>query len=161
MYNLTFTLGDPSCDGHGCTKEFHIQTNHSKEDIYSAYVDFSAQYGFRYLDMVGDEYDCFGGIPEDITKVLFELGIITDEERVIHYDDTREKYKGDTYHYEENRDHRYDGCYEFDDCDEEFLDIFFKIIKHQIPDFEWKIRDLEEETLSILHGRGYGLVSYP
>ena len=35
MYNLTFTLGDPSCDGHGCTKEFHIQTNHSKEDIYS------------------------------------------------------------------------------------------------------------------------------
>ena len=161
MYNLTFTLGDPSCDGHGCTKEFHIQTNHSKEDIYSAYIDFSAQYGFRYLDMVGDEYDCFGGIPEDITKVLFELGIITNEERVIHYDDTREKYKGDTYHYEENRDHRYDGCYEFDDCDEEFLDIFFKIIKYQIPDFEWKIRDLEEETLSILHGRGYGFVCYP
>ena len=161
MYNLTFTLGDPSCDGHGCTKEFHIQTNHSKEDIYSAYVDFSAQYGFRYLDMVGDEYDCFGGIPEDITKVLFELGIITNEERVIHYDDTREKYKGDTYHYEENRDHMYDGCYEFDDCDEEFLDIFFKIIKYQIPDFEWKIRDLEEETLSILHGRGYGFVYYP
>ena len=161
MYNLTFTLGDPSCDGHGCTKEFHIQTNHSKEDIYSAYVDFSAQYGFKYLDMVGDEYDCFGGIPEDITKVLFKLGIITNEGRVIHYDDTREKYKGDTYHYEENRDHRYDGCYEFDDCDEEFLDIFFKIIKHQIPDFEWKIRDLEEETLSILHGRGYGFVCYP
>ena len=161
MYNLTFTLGDPSCDGHGCTKEYHIQTNHSKEDIYSAYVDFSAQYGFRYLDMVGDEYDCFGGIPEDITEVLFELGIITNEERVIHYDDTREKYKGDTYHYEENRDHRYDGCYEFDDCDEEFLDIFFKIIKYQIPDFEWKIRDLEEETLSILHGRGYGFVCYP
>lgn len=161
MYNLTFTLGDPSCDGHGCTKEFHIQTNHNKEDIYSAYIDFSAQYGFRYLDMVGDEYDCFGGIPEDITKVLFELGIITNEERVIHYDDTREKYKGDTYHYEENRDHRYDGCYEFDDCDEEFLDIFFKIIKYQIPDFEWKIRDLEEETLSILHGRGYGFVCYP
>ena len=161
MYNYTFTLGDPSCDGHGCTREFHIQTSHSKEDIYSAYVDFSAQYGFKYLDMVGDEYDCFGGIPEDITKVLFELGIITDEERVIHYDDTREKYKGNTYHYEEDRDCKYDGCYEFDDCDEEFLDIFFKIIKHQIPDFEWKIRDLEEETLSILHGRGYGFVCYP
>ena len=161
MYNYTFTLGDPSCDGHGCTEEFHIQTSHSKEDIYSAYVDFSAQYGFKYLDMVGDEYDCFGGLPEDITKVLFELGIITDEERVIHYDDTREKYKGDTYHYEEDRDCRYDGCYEFDDRDEEFLDIFFKIIKHQIPDFEWKTRDLEEETLSILHGRGYGFVCYP
>ena len=94
MYNLTFTLGDPSCDGHGCTREFHIQTNHSREDIYSAYVDFSAQYGFKYLDMVGDEYDCFGGLPEDITKVLFELGIITNEERVIHYDDTRKRYKG-------------------------------------------------------------------
>ena len=161
MYNYTFTLGDPSCDGHGCTKEFHIQTNYNKEDIYSAYVDFSAQYGFKYLDMVGDEYDCFGGIPEDITKVLFELGIITNEERVIRYDDTRKKYEGDTYHYLENRDHKYDGCYEFDDCEEEFLDIFFKIIKYQIPDFEWKIRDLEEETLFILHGRGYGFVCYP
>ena len=161
MYNYTFTLGDPSCDGHGCTREFHIQTSHSKEDIYSAYVDFSAQYGFKYLDMVGDEYECFGGIPEDITKVLFELGIITDEDRVIHYDDTRKRYKGDTYHFVENRDRKYDGCYEFDDSEEEFLDIFFKIIKHQIPDFEWEFRDLEEETLSILHGRGYGFVCYP
>ena len=120
MYNLTFTLGDPSCDGHGCTKEFHIQTNHSKEDIYSAYVDFSAQYGFKYLDMVGDEYDCFGGLPEDITKILFELGIINDEERVIHYDDTRKRYKNDTYHFIEDRDRKYDGCYEFYDSEEEF-----------------------------------------
>lgn len=161
MYNLKFTLGDPSCDGHGCTKEFHIQTNHSKEDIYSAYVDFSAQYGFKYLDMVGDEYDCFGGIPEDITNKLFELGILEDKDRIIHFDETGEKYKDDRYGYSKNYDLRYDRCYEFDDCDEEFLDIFFKIIKHQIPDFEWEFRDLEEETLSILHGRGYGFVCYP
>lgn len=161
MYNLTFTLGDPSCDGHGCTREFHIQTNHSKEDIYSAYVDFSAQYGFKYLDMVGDEYDCFGGIPKDITNKLFELGILEDKDRIIHFDETGERYKDDRYEFSKNYDLRYDGCYEFDDCEEEFLDIFFKIIKHQIPDFEWNIRDLEEETLSILHGRGYGFVCYP
>ena len=161
MYNLKFTLGDPSCDGHGCTKEFHIQTNHSKEDIYSAYVDFSAQYGFKYLDMVGDEYECFGGIPKDITNKLFELGILEDKDRIIHFDETGERYKDDHYGYSKNYDLRYDGCYEFDDCDEEFLDIFFKIIKHQIPDFEWEFRDLEEETLSILHGRGYGFVCYP
>lgn len=161
MYNLTFTLGDPSCDGHGCTKEFHIQTNHSKENIYSAYVDFSAQYGFKYLDMVGDEYECFGGIPKDITNKLFELGILEDKDRIIHFDETGERYKDDRYGYSKNYDLRYDGCYEFDDCDEEFLDIFFKIIKHQIPDFEWEFRDLEEETLSILHGRGYGFVCYP
>lgn len=161
MYNLTFTLGDPSCDGHGCTKEFHIQTNHSKEDIHSAYVDFSAQYGFKYLDMVGDEYECFGGIPKDITNKLFELGILEDKDRIIHFDETGERYKDDRYGYSKNYDLRYDGCYEFDDCDEEFLDIFFKIIKHQIPDFEWEFRDLEEETLSILHGRGYGFVCYP
>lgn len=161
MYNLTFTLGDPSCDGHGCTKEFHIQTNHSKEDIYSAYVDFSAQYGFKYLDVVGDEYECFGGIPKDITNKLFELGILEDKDRIIHFDETGERYKDDRYGYSKNYDLRYDGCYEFDDCDEEFLDIFFKIIKHQIPDFEWEFRDLEEETLSILHGRGYGFVCYP
>lgn len=161
MYNLTFTLGDPSCDGHGCTREFHIQTNHSKEDIYSAYVDFSAQYGFKYLDMVGDEYDCFGGIPKDITNKLFELGILENKNRIIYFDETGERYKDDRYEFSKNYDLRYDGCYEFDDCEEEFLDIFFKIIKHQIPDFEWNIRDLEEETLSILHGRGYGFVCYP
>ena len=161
MYNLAFTLGDPSCDGHGCTKEFHIQTNHSKEDIYSAYVDFSAQYGFKYLDMVGDEYNCFGGIPKDITNKLFELGILEDKDRIIHFDETGERYKNDRYGFSKDHDLRNDGCYEFDDCDEEFLDIFFKIVKHQIPDFEWKIRDLEEETLSILHGRGYGFVCYP
>jgi hypothetical protein len=161
MYNLKFTLGDPSCDGHGRTREFHIQTNHSREDIYSAYVDFSAQYGFKYLDMVGDEYECFGGIPEDITNKLFELGILEDKDRIIHFDETGERYKYDRYGFSKDYDLRHDGCYEFGDCEEEFLDIFFKMIKHQIPDFEWKIRDLEEETLSILHGRGYGFVCYP
>ena len=161
MYNYTFTLGDPSCDGHGCTKEFHIQTNHSKEDIYSAYVDFSAQYGFKYLDMVGDEYDCFGGIPEDITNKLFELGILEDKDRIIHFDETGERYKDDIYGFSKDYDLRYDGCYEFDYTLEDFLDIFFKIIKYKIPDFEWYIRDLKEECLTILDGTGYGLVGYP
>ena len=161
MYNYTFTLGDPSCDGHGCTREYHIFSSHDASEITKAYVEFSQEFGFKYLEEVGAEYECFGGIPENITTKLFELGILEDEDRVIHYDDTRKKYKGDTYHYREKRDCKYDGCYEFDYTLEDFLDIFFKIIKYKIPNFEWYPRDLEESHLTILDGAGYGLVSYP
>ena len=161
MYNYTFTLGDPSCDGHGCTREYHISSNHDALEITKAYIEFSQEFGFEYLKEVGAEYECFGGIPEDITNKLFELGILEDKDRIIHFDETEEKYKGDRYGFSKNYDLQNDGCYEFDYCEEEFLNIFFKIIKYQIPDFEWKIRDLEEKTLSILHGRGYGLVGYP
>lgn len=43
------------------------------------------------------------------------------------------------------------------DGTDDFVDIFFKIIKIIIPDFEWEYRDLEETELDILRGAGYGL----
>ena len=161
MYNYTFTLGDPSCDGHGCTKEYHIFSSHDASEITKAYVEFSQDFDFKYLKEVGAEYECFGGIPKDITNTLFELGILEDKDRIIHFDETGEKYKGDRYGYSKDYDLRYDGCYEFDYCKEDFLDIFFKIIKYKIPNFEWYPRDLDESHLTILDGAGYGLVSYP
>lgn len=161
MYNLTFTLGDPSCDGHGCTKEFHIFSSHNALEITKAYIEFSQEFDFEYLKEVGAEYECFGGIPEDITNTLFELGILEDKDRIIHFDETGERYKDDRYGFSKDYDLRYDGCYEFDYCEEDFLDIFFKIIKYKIPNFEWHPRDLEEACLTILDGSGYGLVGYP
>ena len=161
MYNCSFTLGDPSCDGHGCTKEYHIFTSHSASEITKAYIDFSQEFGFRYLEEVGADYECFGGVPENITEKLFELGILTNQERIVRFDETGERYKNDRYRYLRDEELKYDGWYTFDDCLEEFLDIFFKIIKYKLPDFEWCLRDLEEEHLAVLDGSGYGLVSYP
>ena len=40
---------------------------------------------------------------------------------------------------------------------DDFVRIFFDIIKIIIPDFEWEYRDLEETELDILRGAGYGL----
>lgn len=36
-YNICFTLGDPSGDGHANTSEYHIVTTHSVEEITNAY----------------------------------------------------------------------------------------------------------------------------
>lgn len=161
MYNLTFTLGDPSCDGHGCTREYHISSSHNVLEITKAYIEFSQEFGFEYLKEVGAEYECFGGIPEDITNTLFELGILEDKDRIIHFDETGERYKGDRYGFLKDYELKNDGGYEFDYTLEDFLNIFFKIIKYKIPNFEWCSRNLEEEYLTILDGTGYGLVSYP
>lgn len=40
---------------------------------------------------------------------------------------------------------------------DDFVIIFFDIIKIIIPDFEWEYRDLEETELDTLRGAGYGL----
>lgn len=161
MFNCTFILGDRWCDGHGCTSEYHIVTSHSAETIVKAYKDFCDTYGFEYLREVGNEYECFGGIPEKITNKLFDLGILTDKSRIIRYDESGEKYKNDKTDFYKNWDFKHDGCYEFDDCLDDFIEIFFNIITFMIPDFTYKVRDLEEETIEVLDGAGYGLVSYP
>lgn len=35
-YNICFTLGDPSGDGHANTSEYHIVATHSVEEITNA-----------------------------------------------------------------------------------------------------------------------------
>lgn len=48
------------------------------------------------------------------------------------------------------------GCYEFDYAEEEFVDLYFAIVKYSLPDLEWSSRDLEEETLWDLYRAAYG-----
>ena len=48
------------------------------------------------------------------------------------------------------------GCYEFDYAEEEFVDLYFAIVKYSLPDLEWSSRDLEEEILWDLYGAAYG-----
>lgn len=52
------------------------------------------------------------------------------------------------------------GCYEFDYAEEEFVDLYFAIVKYSLPDLEWSSRDLEEETLWDLYGAAYGFTCH-
>lgn len=157
MYNYKFVLGDPSCDGHGCTEEFHIQTSHSHSEILEAYNTFAKEH-FDYLNVVGAEYECFCGIEEKYLEILINLNIIDkDDYRIIKYDESKE-YISD---YNRKWEYLYNGCLYFDDGLEDFINIFFDIIKFVITDFEWNHRDLEEQQLYLLDHTGYGLVRYP
>lgn len=55
MYNICFTLGDPSGDGHANTSEYHIIATHSVEEITDAYKKTTELLGFNYIEEVGGE----------------------------------------------------------------------------------------------------------
>ena len=40
---------------------------------------------------------------------------------------------------------------------DEFISIFFELVKQELPDLVWSDRDLNEEELYILDGAAYGL----
>lgn len=48
------------------------------------------------------------------------------------------------------------GCYWFDYAEDEFLEVFFNIVRYSLPYFQWTTRDLEEDTLYLLEGAAYG-----
>lgn len=54
MYNICFTLGDPS---HANTSEYHIVATHSVEEITNAYRKTTELLGFDYIKEVGSEYE--------------------------------------------------------------------------------------------------------
>lgn len=139
-YNICFTLGDPSGDGHANTSEYHIVATHSVEEITNAYKKTTELLGFDFVKEVGSEYEADRWIPQEYTKKLLELNIIDDE-------------------YITTEDHQYGlpaGCYWFDYAEDEFLEVFFNIVRYSLPDFEWTSRDLKEDTLYLLEGAAYG-----
>lgn len=77
-YNICFTLGDPSGDGHANTSEYHIVATHSVEEITNAYKKTTELLGFDFVKEVGSEYEADGWIPQEYTKKLLELNIIDD-----------------------------------------------------------------------------------
>lgn len=141
-YNIGFTLGDPSGDGHSQTIDYHIVTNYSANDITKAYKRASEYLGFDFVKEVGSEYLADRWICQEVTEKLLEF-------KIIHKDGiVREEASwGPPI-----------GCYDMDYAEEEFVNIFFGIVKIIIPDFEWKERDLEEEWLPILDGAAYGFI---
>lgn len=128
-YNIGFTVGDLSGNGHCLTKKYHLITNHSVKEITEAYKEISKELNWEFLK----EYqECFQyNLSKEGVKHLLNLGIINLK------DFTTDFYT----------------IYDID----KFVEIFFELIKTKIPDLIWENRNLNEDNLDILNDTGYGL----
>ena len=138
-YNIGFTLGDPSADGHGHSVDYHMVSNYSVLEIDRAYTNTTKILGFNLVKDVGDEFEGDYWVPEDFTAKLLELGII--EESDIEHEETEYGPPVGTYRL---------------DLDS-FVDLYFRIARYSLPDLEWDDRDLLEEQIYDLNGAAYGL----
>ena len=134
-HNIHFTLGDWSYDGHCKYQDYHMISNYSSGEIAKAYADISKELGWELLDECMDYEEC--SLSEKGTHRLLELGVISREE------------------IERNKD-LYGDLYYIEGPDE-FVDLFFTLVKVKLPDLVVDHRDLDEESLGILDGAGYGI----
>ena len=135
-YNVCFTLGDPSGDGHANTSEYHMVSNYSAKEIDEAYRKATEILGFNFVEKVGSDYQD-NELHEPYFSIFVEKGIIKKEDYEYEYDG---KTLLDTY---------------LDESD--FIDIFRNICKLILPDLVIKGRDLEEQQISSLEGAAYGI----
>lgn len=137
-HNIGFSIGDYCWDGHCLYQEYHMVSNYSGKEISRAYQELSKELGWSFLK------ECkrceVRNLTEEGERHLLELGIISKSDIL----ESREAWGGDTYAIEDN---------------DEFVDIFFKLVRIKIPDLVWDYRNLDEEDLSLLDGAGYGLFS--
>ena len=135
-YNVCFTLGDPSGDGHANTSEYHMVSNYSAKEIDEAYKKATEILGFNFVEKVGSEYED-NELHDPYFSILVEKGVIKREDYEYKYND---KTILDTY---------------LDEDD--FIDIFESICKLILPDLIIKGRDLEEQQIFSLEGTAYGI----
>lgn len=142
LHNITFTLGDPSGDGHGHYIVFHMQSNYSVKDITDAYNKATEILGFDFIKTCCAEYadHCIRNL---YTPILVKYNIIKAEG--LETEDYYSISKGDYY---------------IEDGTEEYVDIFIKIIKLVLKDFILEYRNLQEDSLAILDFAAYGLTEY-
>lgn len=142
LHNITFTLGDPSGDGHGHYIVFHMESNYSVKDITDAYNKATEILGFDFIKTCCVKYQ-ESYIKPMYASILVKYGILNK----ISLEDT------DFYGVSK-------GMYYVDDGVNEYVDIFIKIIKLVLKDFTLEYRDLHEDSLSILDFAAYGLTEY-
>ena len=135
-YNVCFTLGDPSGDGHANTSEYHMVSNYSAKEIDKAYKKATEILGFNFVEKVGLDYED-NELREPYFSILVEKGVIKKEDYEYEYNG---KTLLDTY---------------LDESD--FIDIFRNICKLILPDLVIKGRDLEEQQIFSLEGAAYGI----
>ena len=135
-YNVCFTLGDPSGDGHANTSEYHMVSNYSAKEIDEAYKKATEILGFNFVKKIGINHQD-NELHEPYFSILVEKGIIKEEDYKYEYDG---KTLLDTY---------------LDESD--FIDIFKSICKLVLPDLVINRRNLEEQQISSLEGTAYGI----
>ena len=135
-YNICFTLGDPSGDGHANTSDYHMVSNYPAREIDEAYKKATEILGFDFIDKVGADYED-SRIHEPYFSILIDKGVINREDFEYEYKGQKEL---DTYLEEST-----------------YIDIFEKIINLVLPDFVLGYRDLEEEQVYCLEGAAYGI----
>ena len=133
-YNVCFTLGDPSGDGHANTSEYHMVSNYSAKEIDEAYKKATEILGFNFVEKVGSDYED-NELREPYFSILVEKGVIKKED----------------YEYE---DENYLNTYLNED---EFIDIFESICQLVLPDLVIDYRNLEEDRIFSLEGAAYGI----
>lgn len=133
-YNVCFTLGDPSGDGHANTSDYHMVSNYSAKEIDEAYKKATKILGFDFVENVGVDYQD-NELREPYFSILVEKGIVKKED----------------YEYE---DENYLNTYLNED---EFIDIFESICQLVLPDLIIDYRNLEEYRIFSLEGAAYGI----
>lgn len=137
-HNIGFSIGDYGWDGHCLYQEYHIVSNYSGEEISKAYQELSKDLGWNFLEECNEYRN--RNLTEKGEQCLLDLGIISESDILV----SKEEWYGDTYAIENS---------------DEFVDIFFKLVKIKIPDLVWDYRNLNEESIHLLDGAGYGLFS--
>lgn len=133
-YNVCFTLGDPSGDGHANTSDYHMISNYPADKIDEAYKEATKILGFDFVENVGVDYQD-NELHEPYFSILVEKGIIKKEDY-----EYEEKIYLDTYLIEED-----------------FIDIFKSICQLVLPDLIIDYRNLEENRIFSLEGAAYGI----
>ena len=142
-YKMEFSLGDPSCDGHRYSETFYIRSNYSSKDIEKIYEEACKMLEFDYVKEAANEYEYQNLDKKYVTK-LIEVGIINKN------DDLIVKEKDDHFIYGETGDISFDEK-------EDYIKLFFNIIKWKKPDFEWEFAPFVNDILRPLEGAAYGL----
>ena len=139
-YRLSFCIGDPSGDGHGREKHFHINCNYSSKEIDEIYKKLTDKLGFDFCDKAASEYESQELDPE-FTQRLIDIGFLDKNDKGI---------------ISEDDDWYTPGSYHFEAIDE-FLLMFFDLLKMIQPDLDYEFITLNwGETLTPLEGAGYG-----
>jgi hypothetical protein len=131
-YNLCFSVGDTSSDGHCIHQDYHIVCNYPARKIYEVYRQLVSELHWDFTNECS--YDG-REVSKKGTKILLEHRIIDKNEL--------ETYNN-TLHY-------------IVEDENDYVRIFFELIKIKLPDLKWDYRDTKEEYLDILDGTGYGL----
>lgn len=133
-YNVRFTLGDPSDDGHGKIAEYHLKSNYSAKQIDDLFKRLVNEKGIdvkHWCEEYEDDY-----LNEDQYSKLIEIGLIKEDDENL--------YIQHKLYYVEDKS--------------SFIDLAFGCIKYLCPDFKYAYNTIiNEECINTLEGAAYGL----